>query len=303
MRGFAVRKQRRDAVYVLKYRAGGKQRLYTIGLHGPPWTVEAARIEAQRLLGEIAKGTDPALLRDKMKVAPTLDEFAKRYLAEVSDTHKKASTAREDRRMLRLHILPRLGDRKVAAIDNTDVARFHSGMKATPVGANRALALLSHMLSYATEKGERADNTESVPPRQEVCGANARTLLVGGRTRAAWRGDRGGRNGWHSVGARSSQKGEARTEGRKPPRQDRPLCCGGASAPMGSSGRRRSVCKISQGRNHATELAAAARSGARRWDPTVACAPISRARGGLSDPTARDAPPSEPQNGSPGGYR
>src|SRR5215831_3442976 len=61
--------------------------------------------------------------------------------------------------------------------------------------------------------------------------------------------------------------------------------------------------KSAQGRNHATELAAAARSGARRWDPTVASAPISRARGGLSDPTARDAPPSEPQNGSPGGYR
>ncbi len=58
------------------------------------------------------------MLRDKMKVAPTLKVFAERYLAAVSDTHKKASTAREDRRMLKLHILPRLGDRKVAEIDS-----------------------------------------------------------------------------------------------------------------------------------------------------------------------------------------
>src|SRR3981081_3834097 len=95
VRGFGVRKQRRDATYILKYRTSGKQRLFTIGLHGSPWTVETARTEAQRLLGEGARGTDPSLLRSKMKAAPTLAEFAAtRYLAEVSDTYKKASTAR-----------------------------------------------------------------------------------------------------------------------------------------------------------------------------------------------------------------
>jgi integrase len=157
VRGFAVRKQRRDAVYVLKYRSSGKQRLYTIGLHGSPWTVEKARTEAQRLLGEIAKGVDPALLREKMKVAPTLAQFAERYLLEVSNPHKKATTARQDRRTLDRHILPCLGLRKVTEIDRGDVARLHAGMNATPIMANRTIALLSHMLTYATEKGERPD--------------------------------------------------------------------------------------------------------------------------------------------------
>ena len=157
VRGFCVRKQRRDAVYALKYRAGGKQRLYTIGLHGSPWTVEKARNEAARLWGEIAKGTDPTLLREAMKEAPSFDAFADRYLAEVSDTHKKASTAREDRRMLKLHARPRFKGRKIAEIDRGDIARLHAALKATPVMANRVVALLSHMLNFAMEKGMRPE--------------------------------------------------------------------------------------------------------------------------------------------------
>ena len=157
VRGFGVRRQRRDAVYILKYRSGGKQRVFTIGLHGSPWTVETARKEARRLLGEVARGTDPAALRDKMAAAPTLAAFSERYLAEVSDTHKKASTASHERRALNQHILPRLGARKVAEIDRGDVARIHAAMSATPAMANRALALLSHMLTYAAEKGARVE--------------------------------------------------------------------------------------------------------------------------------------------------
>jgi integrase len=157
VRGFGVRRQRRDAVFILKYRAGGKQRLFTIGLHGSPWTVETARTEARRLLGEVARGTDPSQLRQKMKGAPTLREFSVQYLADISEGHKKASTAAAERRIFKLHILPVLGDRKVAEIDRSDVARLHTSMKAMPAMANRALALLSHVLNIAAQRGERAD--------------------------------------------------------------------------------------------------------------------------------------------------
>jgi integrase len=116
-----------------------------------------ARNVMKSRLGELAKGTDPLVLCNKMKIAPTLEAFSERYLTEVSDAHKKESTARVDRRKLKLHILPALGTLKVAEIDRTDVARFRAGMKATPVEANRSLTLLSHMLDYAVEKGERPD--------------------------------------------------------------------------------------------------------------------------------------------------
>lgn len=52
--GFHARRQKDAVAYVLFYRTPeGRQRWHTIGRHGAPWTPEAAREEAQRLLGEI----------------------------------------------------------------------------------------------------------------------------------------------------------------------------------------------------------------------------------------------------------
>jgi hypothetical protein len=45
--------------YVLQYRALGRSRRYTIGLHGV-WTAEGARPEAKVQLGRVAQGDNPA---------------------------------------------------------------------------------------------------------------------------------------------------------------------------------------------------------------------------------------------------
>ena len=62
--GLAVRCQKKAKVFILKYRFAGGQRWYSIGKHGSPWTVEDARTEAQRLLGLVADGVDPAGVRE-----------------------------------------------------------------------------------------------------------------------------------------------------------------------------------------------------------------------------------------------
>src|SRR6478672_4123291 len=54
-RGFGVRRQVRDASYILKVRIHGRQRFLTIGKHGAPWTPETARMRARRLLGKLLK--------------------------------------------------------------------------------------------------------------------------------------------------------------------------------------------------------------------------------------------------------
>src|SRR3954463_9457039 len=53
--------------FIVKYRAGSGRtaptRRVTIGRYGSPWTVEQARAEAKRVLGEVARGGDPAAER------------------------------------------------------------------------------------------------------------------------------------------------------------------------------------------------------------------------------------------------
>ena len=160
VRGFGVRKQKRDAVYVLKYRFRGQQRFYTIGPNGAPWVPETARKEAKRLLGMLESNenpTDPAADRDSTKSQPTFEQYAERYLTEYAAAHKKPRTIEEDRRNLRLHIVPALGKKLVRDIGRVDVTRFHRDSRAHPVNANRCLATLSHMLAIAEKWGLRPD--------------------------------------------------------------------------------------------------------------------------------------------------
>src|SRR5215216_8169568 len=82
--GFGARRQKGSGVaYVLKYRtAEGRQRWHTIGRHGAPWTPDKARDEAQRLLGDVAKGGDPAMIKRSSRRAATVAELCDLYLQD-----------------------------------------------------------------------------------------------------------------------------------------------------------------------------------------------------------------------------
>jgi integrase len=154
-RGFGVRRQVRDASYILKVRIHGRQRFLTIGKHGAPWTPETARNHARRLLGEIAEGKDPAAVREAQRAVPTFKEFSDRYLAEYAVPRKKPRSVEEDRRNLKLHIWPEFGKRRLTDITDADVARLHAKAKDRAANANRCLALLSHIFNIAEKWEER----------------------------------------------------------------------------------------------------------------------------------------------------
>jgi integrase len=155
--------------YVLRLRVDGRQRWYTIGAHGDPWTPDTARDEADRVLGQAANvrklretGAAPANLRHPIEAreyrrdTPTLAEFAKRYMEEYARPHKRASSVAADAANLRRSIVPVLGKLRLDAITQSEVTRFHLSLKDTPTGANRCLSLLSHMMSMAEAWGLRA---------------------------------------------------------------------------------------------------------------------------------------------------
>jgi integrase len=164
LKGFGVRVQRGDAKsYVLHYRVGTGRgaplRKLTIGRHGSPWTAEAARTEAKRLLGLVAQGKDPAGAKAEAKTAPTVAGLAERFLAEHAEAKRKASTAREYRRLLEHVVLPAIGKRKVADVTRRDIERLHQARRTTPTEANRALACLSTMFNIAERWGMRPEGS------------------------------------------------------------------------------------------------------------------------------------------------
>src|ERR1700686_4363659 len=80
--GFGVRCQVKDRSYVLKCFVNGKQKWITIGRHGSPWTVDAARKEALDLLFQYRHGNDPVADRKRLRDRPTIRDLCSRYMTD-----------------------------------------------------------------------------------------------------------------------------------------------------------------------------------------------------------------------------
>ena len=74
--------------YLLKYRAGARQRWFTIGRHGAPWTPDTARVEARRLLGEVANNSDPAADKRAKRNAKTVNAGVKMHQFSGAKMHR-----------------------------------------------------------------------------------------------------------------------------------------------------------------------------------------------------------------------
>jgi Arm DNA-binding domain/Phage integrase, N-terminal SAM-like domain len=155
VRGFGLRcRSSSTKHYVLKMRLGGRQRWFTIGRHGSPWTPDGARKEALRLLGLRAAGEDPATERDRQKSAITIGELAERFLQEHVAHHCKPRTAEEYRRAVSLYIRPGLGHHRIADLTRSDIAQFHHQHRNHPYQANRSLSTVS-LIRAILQRSER----------------------------------------------------------------------------------------------------------------------------------------------------
>lgn len=145
-------------IYMLYYRsADRRQRKPKIGEHGV-MACEEARAIAQRWLLEVTQGGDPSMLKQEVRLSPTLSQLAERYRTEYAP-RKKASSQKEDQRLWTQHILPVLGAMKVSSLTRADIAKLHHSFADYPTMANRIVSLLSKALNLAELWGYRPNHS------------------------------------------------------------------------------------------------------------------------------------------------
>jgi integrase len=166
--------------YLIQYRAAGRTRRYTIGLHGV-WTPETARQEAKVQLGRVAHGDNPSEERQLDHKAVTVKELCDLYLRDLEaglilgkgGRPKKPTTIVTDTGRIQRHIIPLIGTRRVKDLAKADINKVLKDImagktrvcvktkklrgKAIVRGgagtATRTVGLLGGILTYAVEAG------------------------------------------------------------------------------------------------------------------------------------------------------
>ena len=88
------------------------------------------------------------------KEVPTLEEFAERFLdGQARANRQKPSAIASKERILRVHLIPRLGSRRLDAITNEHVQRLKRALSVkAPKTVNNVLSVLNTMLKTAAER-------------------------------------------------------------------------------------------------------------------------------------------------------
>lgn len=157
--GFHVRVQPTGRKsYSVFYRNGdGRQRTVTLG-RVELIKAEQARVQARQLLVDVQNGSDPSQARRDRRAVVSVSDLWEDYLTLYARLRKKPSSVKNDEVLWRLHLQPAFGQHRVDAIKLRDLTVFHSSMGNRKGAANRALALLSKMMSLAVEWELRSDN-------------------------------------------------------------------------------------------------------------------------------------------------
>lgn len=177
LKGFGVKvyKSGRKS-FVVQGRLYGRNRRFTIGAFGSPWTAEQARKKAFDYLSMLANGIDPTAEQKARRLQDSFAVLIQHYQDAISVRKKPATQALENS-MINRHILPLLGKKRVLEIDKRDIQKFvidiadgktaadvktgHRGraiVKGGKGSANRSLEIVSAVLSYAVENNVRPDN-------------------------------------------------------------------------------------------------------------------------------------------------
>ena len=149
------------ASWAFRYRSAGRPRKLTIGPY-PKIDMKSARDLASEAAVSVAKGGDPAADKKAARVVarfPADRELVEKVAATFIERHARKNTReaswRETERLLNKEVVARWKGRTLGAIRRPDVHDLLDNIvdRGAPIVANRTLAALRRMCSWAVERG------------------------------------------------------------------------------------------------------------------------------------------------------
>jgi integrase len=136
--------------WAVRYSHHGKSRKLTLGGY-PVFNLAQAREAAAKALRTVAEGRDPGRERQAAR-ADSIEAIATQFIERYSKRHNRPRTIATNEALLRRYVLPQWRGRAVRDIRRRDVISLVDGVaREYPIAANRVLALVSKMFSWALE--------------------------------------------------------------------------------------------------------------------------------------------------------
>ena len=174
------------ASFVCQYRSGRRSHRMSLksGL-----TLQDARREAKKLLGDVARGGDPLAERQKAARAgdDTLRSIAEAYIEREAKSVRSMS---QRRAVLVRHVYPRLGARPIGEIKRSDIVRLLDKIddERGPVAADQTLAFIRRIMSWHASRSDEFRTPIVRGMARTKPGERARQrILTDNELRAVWK--------------------------------------------------------------------------------------------------------------------
>ena len=115
-------------VFVVQTRAFGRSKRVSLGAHGDTGLLRRPRPQEGHRRHRAHQGRAAARCSPEPAPDPTVADLAERYEREYVAMHCKPATISHYRLMLRKHIVPALGERRVADVEYKDILAFHNSL-------------------------------------------------------------------------------------------------------------------------------------------------------------------------------
>jgi integrase len=123
-----------------------------LGRHGV-LTPDEARAHAKTILGAVAAGQDPAKERSQANSGMPIAQLVELFVSEHAKPKRKSQTAASYAAVLNNYLVPKLGRRAADQVSSAEISQLHLSLRDRPYQANRLLAVIASMFSFAARQG------------------------------------------------------------------------------------------------------------------------------------------------------